>query len=56
MSVFLCMVHAIFEDSLVFIALGASVLWVVGFRLLWALVVTAAMGAAATALARRRRG
>jgi hypothetical protein len=56
MSVFLCMVHAIFEDSLVFIALGASVLWVVGFRLLWALVVTAALGAAATALARRRRG
>ena len=30
MSVFLSMVHAIVEDSLVFIALGASVFWVVG--------------------------
>ena len=30
MSVFLSMVHAIVEDSLIFIALGASVFWVVG--------------------------
>ena len=47
MSVFLSMVHAIVEDSLVFIALGASVFWVVGFRLVWAAVVTLALGATA---------
>ncbi len=33
MSVFLSQVHAIVEDSLVFVALGAAALWVVGFRL-----------------------
>jgi hypothetical protein len=55
MSVFLSLVHAIFEDSLVLIAVGASALWVFGFRTLWAVGVTAVVGAAATALARRRR-
>jgi len=55
MSVFLSMVHAVVEDSLVFIAVGASVAWVVGFRLLWAVAVTAVLGALATAVMRRRR-
>jgi hypothetical protein len=55
MSVFLSLAHAIFEDSLVLIAVGASALWVFGFRTLWAVGVTAVVGAAATALARRRR-
>ena len=55
MSVFLSMVHAIFEDSLVLIAVGASAAWVIGFRTLWAVAVTAAVGGAATALVRRRR-
>jgi hypothetical protein len=36
MSAFLSQVHAIVEDSLVFIALGAAALWMVGFRLIWA--------------------
>ena len=54
MSVFLSMVHAIVEDSLVLIAVGASALWVVGFRLVWAAVVTLVLGAAASAVARRR--
>ena len=36
MSVFLSQVHAIVEDSLVLIAVGAAALWVVGFRLAWA--------------------
>jgi ABC-type multidrug transport system permease subunit len=44
MSVFLSMVHAIFEDSLVWIAVGASAVWVVGFRVLWAIAVTAVVG------------
>jgi len=55
MSVFLSMVHAIVEDSLVLVAVGASALWVIGFRTLWAVAVTAVLGAAATAFARRRR-
>jgi hypothetical protein len=54
MSVFLSMVHAIVEDSLVLIALGASAIWVVGFRLVWAGLVTLALGAVAAAVARRR--
>ena len=33
MSVFLSMVHAIVEDSLIFIALGASIFWVVVYRI-----------------------
>jgi hypothetical protein len=55
MSVFLSMVHAIVEDSLVLVAVGASALWVFGFRTVWAIGVTAVLGAAATAFARRRR-
>ncbi len=54
LSVFLSMVHAIVEDSLIFIALGASVLWIVGFRIVWAALVTLALTAAATAVLRRR--
>lgn len=54
MSVFLSQVHAIVEDSLVFIALGAAALWVVGFRLVWAAAATALLGAAAAAVAGRR--
>ncbi len=54
MSVFLSMVHAIVEDSLVLVAVGAGALWVFGFRTLWAIGVTAVVGAAATAFARRR--
>ena len=53
MSVFLSMVHAIFEDSLIFIALGASVFWVVVYRTLWAALVTLVLGAVVTALVRR---
>ncbi len=56
MSVFLSMVHAIVEDSLVFIALGASVFWVVGYRMVWAAFVTLLLTAAATAVLRRRAG
>jgi len=56
MSVFLSQVHAVIEDSLVFIAVGASLAWVVGFRLLWAVAVTAVLGAVASALVRRRPG
>ena len=43
MSVFLSMVHAIVEDSLIFIALGASIMWVVVYRVLWAALVTLAL-------------
>lgn len=54
MSVFLSMVHAIAEDSLIFIALGASVFWVVVYRTAWAALVTVALGALATGVVRRR--
>jgi len=56
MSAFLSQVHAIVEDSLVFIAVGAAALWVVGFRLIWATAATALLGAAAAAAARRGWG
>jgi hypothetical protein len=57
MSVFLSMVHAIVEDSLIFIALGASVFWVVVYRIVWAALVTLALtGLASMWLRRRRRG
>jgi len=56
MSVFLSMVHAIVEDSLVFLALGASAFWVVGYRIVWAAFVTLLLTAAATAVLRRRAG
>ena len=55
MSVFLSMVHAIVEDSLVFIALGASFVWVVVYRIVWAAAVTLVLGAVATALVARHR-
>lgn len=55
MSVFLSMVHAIVEDSLIFIALGASVLWVVVYRIVWAAIVTLALTAVATFWLRRWR-
>jgi len=55
MSTFLSMVHAIAEDSLVFIALGASFLWVVVFRIAWAALVTLALTAVATMIVRRWR-
>jgi hypothetical protein len=55
MSLFLSMVHAIVEDSLVFVAIGASAVWVFGFRMLWGGLVTFVVGAAATAYVRRRR-
>ena len=54
MSVFLSQVHSIVEDSLVFVAVGAAALWIVGFRLAWAAAVTARVSAT-TAAARRRR-
>ena len=56
MSVFLSMVHAIAEDSLVFIALGASIFWIVVYRIAWAAVVTLALTAVAGLLVRRLRG
>jgi hypothetical protein len=56
MSVFLSMVHAIVEDSLIFIALGASVFWVVVYRIAWAALVTLALTALAGFWLRRRRG
>ena len=56
MSVFLSMVHAIVEDSLIFIALGASIFWVVAYRIVWAALVTLALTALAGVWVRRRRG
>jgi hypothetical protein len=53
MSTFLSMVHAIVEDSLIFIALGASVIWVVAFRIVWAALATLALTAVATVVVRR---
>jgi hypothetical protein len=55
MSVFLSMVHAIAEDSLIFIALGASFFWVVVYRIAWAAAVTLALTLVAGALVRRMR-
>ena len=55
MSVFLSMVHAVVEDSLIFIAVGASVFWVVVYRCVWAAVVTVLLGAVAVAFVDRRR-
>jgi len=54
MSVFLSQVHSIVEDSLVFVAVGAAALWVVGFRLAWAAAVTALVRATPAAALRRR--
>jgi hypothetical protein len=55
MSVFLSMVHAVVEDSLIFIAIGAGALWIVGYRLVWAALVTVVLGAVAVALVERAR-
>ena len=55
MSVFLSMVHAVVEDSLIFIAVGASAFWVVVYRCAWAAAVTVVLGAAAVAFVGRRR-
>ena len=55
MSVFLSMVHAIVEDSLIFVALGAGVFWIVVYRTLWAALVTVILGAIVTAGVRRWR-
>jgi hypothetical protein len=53
MSVFLSMVHAIVEDSLIFISLGAGAFWVVVYRTAWAALVTVILGAVGTAAVRR---
>jgi hypothetical protein len=55
MSVFLSMVHAIVEDSLIFIALGASIVWVVVYRIVWAARVTLALTALAGLWVERSR-
>ena len=55
MSVFLSMVHAIAEDSLIFIALGASFFWVVVYRIVWAAAVTLALTLVAAAVLRHLR-
>lgn len=54
MDVFLSQIHAVVEDSLVFVVVGASLAWVIGFRLVWAVAVTALAGAAAAVVARCR--
>jgi hypothetical protein len=56
MSVFLSMVHAIVEDSLIFLALGAAFVWVVLYRIVWAALVTVVLTAVATIVHRRLRG
>jgi hypothetical protein len=59
MSVFLSMVHAIVEDSLVFLALIPfslmALFWIVVYRIAWAALVTLALTAAAGFLVRRSR-
>jgi Nucleoside recognition len=55
MSVFLSMVHAVVEDSLIFIALGASIFWVVVYRVAWAAFVTLVLGAVAGMVIDRQR-
>jgi len=55
MSTFLSMVHAVVEDSLIFIALGAGIFWIVVYRIAWAAVVTLLLTAVAGLVARRFR-
>ncbi len=55
MSVFLSMAHAIVEDSLIFLALGASIFWVIVYRIVWAALVTLALTAIAAVVLRRWR-
>ncbi len=40
-AIFLSICHAIFEDTLILVAIGASLPWLLGARLLFAIVVTA---------------
>ena len=60
MSVFLSMVHAIVEDSVVFLALipfsVMALFWIVVYRIVWAALVTLALTAVAGVLVRRGRG
>ena len=55
MSVFLSMVHAIVEDSLIFLALGAGIFWVVVYRIAWAALVTLVLTAFAGLWVERSR-
>jgi hypothetical protein len=55
MSVFLSMVHAVVEDTLIFVALGASLFWVIVYRIAWAALVTLALTALAGSVVRSRR-
>jgi hypothetical protein len=55
MSAFLSMAHAVVEDSLIFIALGAAVFWVVVYRIAWAALVTVVLTALVSRWLRRRR-
>jgi hypothetical protein len=55
MSVFLSMVHAVVEDTLIFLALGASIFWLLAYRIVWAALVTVTLTALATHWLRRRR-
>ena len=55
MSTFLSMAHAVVEDSLIFIALGAAVFWVVVYRIAWAALVTVVLTALVSRWLRRRR-
>jgi hypothetical protein len=59
MSVFLSMVHAVVEDSLVFLALIPfslmALIWIVVYRIAWAALVTLALTAVAGLLVRRFR-
>ena len=55
MSTFLSMVHAVVEDSLIFIALGASIFWVIVYRIVWAALVTLLLTAIAGLVVRRFR-
>jgi hypothetical protein len=49
------MVHAVVEDSLILLALGASIFWVVVYRIVWAALVTLALTALAAVVLRRWR-
>ena len=59
MCVFLSMVHAVVEDSLVFLALIPfslmALFWIVVYRIAWAALVTLALTAVAGFLVRRAR-
>jgi hypothetical protein len=44
LSVFLASCHAIIEDTLLFVVLGASLWWIIGFRFVLAVVATWLVG------------